>query len=64
MFSEEQILQLMRERVDHPATVKELLQLLKIPREERATFKRRLRALVARARSSRFAASDSACPIG
>ena len=47
MFSEDQILRLVRERVDHPATAKELLQLLKIPREERASFKRRLRALVA-----------------
>jgi ribonuclease R len=47
MFSEDQILRLVRERVDHPATARELLQLLKIPREERASFKRRLRALVA-----------------
>ena len=47
MFSEDQILRLVRERVDHPATASELLQLLKIPREERASFKRRLRALVA-----------------
>ena len=36
----------LRERVHHPAAVRELLQLLKIPREERATFKRHLRALV------------------
>src|SRR5690242_19867894 len=46
MFSEDQILQQIRDRVDHPATVKELLQLLKIPREERASFKRHLRSLV------------------
>lgn len=37
----------MRERVDHPATVKELLQLLRIPREARVTFKRQLKQLVA-----------------
>ena len=47
MLSEEQIVTLIRERVDHPATVKELLQTLRIPREERPSFKRRLRALVA-----------------
>ena len=38
---------MIRERVDHPATAKELLRVLRIPREERASFKRRLRALVA-----------------
>jgi ribonuclease R len=47
MFSEEQILRLIRERVDHPATAKELQQLLRVPSEERATFRRRVRALVA-----------------
>src|SRR4029079_16195075 len=46
MLSEEQILTAIRDRVDHPATVKELLQQLRIPREERPSFKRRLRALV------------------
>ena len=46
MHSEEQILSLIRDRVDHPATVKELLQVLRIPREERVSFKRRLRSLV------------------
>jgi exoribonuclease R len=47
MYSEAQILALMREKVDHPATARELLQLLKVPREARPSFKRRLRALVA-----------------
>src|SRR4249919_3971676 len=47
MHSEERLLQLIEERADHPATAKELLQLLKIPREERASFKRRIRSLVA-----------------
>jgi ribonuclease R len=37
---------LIRERVDHPATVKELLQALRIPRDARATFTRRLKSLV------------------
>ena len=46
MLSEEQLLSAIRDRVDHPATVKELLQALKIPREERPAFKRRLRSLV------------------
>jgi len=47
MFTEDQILKLIRERVDHPATAKELVSLLKVPKESRATFKRRLRGLVA-----------------
>jgi ribonuclease R len=47
MLGDDQILSLMRERVDHPATVPELLQLLRIPKEERAAFRRRLRHLVA-----------------
>src|SRR6478736_1200151 len=46
MLSREQILAQMRERVHHPAGTRELLQLLKIPREERATFKRHLKTLV------------------
>ena len=33
MLQVEQILKLMRERVDHPATTKELLHLLRVPRE-------------------------------
>ena len=37
----------MRERVHHPAGIRELLQLLKVPRDERATFKRHVNALVA-----------------
>jgi ribonuclease R len=47
MLPEDDILQRIRDRVDHPATAKELLQLLRIPPEARPTFKRRLRALVA-----------------
>ena len=37
----------MRERVHHPAASRELLQLLKIPRDDRAAFKRHLKTLVA-----------------
>jgi hypothetical protein len=40
MTSDDQILTQIREKVDHPATVKELLQRLKWPREQRASFKR------------------------
>ncbi len=46
MHNDERLLQLIEQKADHPATAKELLQLLNIPREERATFKRRLRQLV------------------
>src|SRR3989475_7383467 len=47
MFSSDQILALMRERVHHPARMRELLQVLKIPRDERASFKRHVKSLVA-----------------
>jgi ribonuclease R len=47
MLSRDHILASMRERVHHPAGIRELLQLLKVPREERATFKRHINALVA-----------------
>ncbi len=47
MLNDEQLVRQIRDRLDHPATVKELLGALHIPREERASFKRRLRALVA-----------------
>ena len=47
MLSRDQILAQMRERVHHPAGTRELLQLLKIPKEERASFRRHLKGLVA-----------------
>ena len=47
MLTREEILEQMRERVHHPAGTRELLQLLHIPREERATFRRHLKSLVA-----------------
>ena len=46
MLSREQILKLMREKVTHPATSRELIKTLKIPQEERVTFRRLLKALV------------------
>jgi ribonuclease R len=47
MLSREDILEQMRERVHYPAATRELLQVLKIPREERASFRRHLKSLVA-----------------
>src|SRR5213596_1051177 len=46
MFSLDHVLALMRERVHHPAAMRELLQVLKVPRDERASFKRHVKALV------------------
>jgi ribonuclease R len=46
MPSHDPLLKLIRERVDHPATPRELLKILKIPREERGSVKRRLKQLV------------------
>jgi ribonuclease R len=46
MLNHDQVLKLIREKVEHPATPREMLQRLKIPREQRATFKRLLRDLV------------------
>src|SRR5690606_11002901 len=46
MQSDNEILRAIRDKVDHPATAKELLQILRIPREQRASFKRRLQSLV------------------
>src|SRR5215467_13887637 len=46
MFSRDQVLALMRDRVHHPAGMRELLQLLKIPRDVRTSFKRHIKSLV------------------
>jgi ribonuclease R len=46
MTSRTDILRLIREHVHHPATARELSQVLRVPREERATFKRHLKSLV------------------
>src|SRR5499433_1213384 len=47
MFSRDQVLAMMRERVHHPAGMRELLQILKVPRDERTSFKRHVKTLVA-----------------
>jgi ribonuclease R len=46
MLNHEQLLKLIREHVEHPATPREMMQRLKIAREERATLKRLLKDLV------------------
>src|SRR6476661_5054637 len=46
MNSRDQVLALMRDRVHHPAGMRELLQLLRIPRDERTSFKRHIKSLV------------------
>ncbi|HET9468483.1 MAG TPA: hypothetical protein VFO48_08730, partial [Vicinamibacterales bacterium] len=46
MLSREQILKLLREKVTHPATPRELTKQLRIPQEERAPFRRFLKSLV------------------
>jgi ribonuclease R len=46
MLNSEQLLTAIRDRIDHPATARELVQRLKIPREQRATLKRLLSGLV------------------
>jgi ribonuclease R len=47
MLNRDHILAQMRERVYHPAGIRELLQLLRVPRDERSSFKRHLASLVA-----------------
>jgi len=37
---------MMRERVHHPAGMRELLQILKVPRDERTSFRRHIKSLV------------------
>ena len=46
MFTRDQVLALMRDRVHHPATMRELVQVLKVPRDDRSAFKRHVNALV------------------
>src|SRR5678815_3687518 len=47
MYSRDNVLALMRERVHHPAGMRELLQVLKVPRDDRTAFKRHVKSLVA-----------------
>ena len=63
MLSRDQVLHRLRERSHHPAGARELSQLLKIPREQRPTFRRLLKALVAdgellQIRGNRFGLAD------
>ena len=63
MLNHEQLLQLIRDKVDHPATPRELLQRLKLPRQQRATFKKLLGDLVesgalVQTRGNRFGLPD------
>ncbi len=46
MLNSEQLLTAIRDKIEHPATARELLQRLKIPRDQRATIKRLLQGLV------------------
>jgi ribonuclease R len=43
---QEELLKQIRDKIDHPATIRELLKVLRIPREARASFKRQLNTLV------------------
>ncbi|HSK10317.1 MAG TPA: ribonuclease R [Vicinamibacterales bacterium] len=45
MPSRDDVLKLIRERVQHPASARELMQALRIPREDRLAFRRHLKAL-------------------
>ena len=63
MLNHEQLLAMIREKVDHPATPRELLQRLKISRDERATLTRLLKDLAAdgaliQTRGNRFGLPD------
>jgi ribonuclease R len=46
MLARDHVLSLMRERVQHPATVQEIQRLLRLPRQDRATLRRHLKSLV------------------
>ena len=57
------LLQLIRDRAHHPATARELARILGIPREERSSFTRQLKALVSagelvQVRGNRFGVRD------
>ncbi len=63
MLNREQVVNKIRERSHHPATARELVQLLRIPREQRSTFRRLLKQLVAdgellQIRGNRFGLAD------
>ena len=63
MLKADLVLAALRNKVDHPATVRELLQRLQLPREQHGTLRRRLRALVEsgvliKVRGNRYGLSD------
>jgi ribonuclease R len=63
MMNHEQLLKLIRDKLDHPATPREMLQRLKLPREQRPTIKRLLAGLVesgelVQTRGNRFGLPD------
>jgi ribonuclease R len=63
MLNSETLLTLIRDKVDHPATARELLQKLRIPQDQRSTVKRLLKGLVEsgqliQTRGSRFGLPD------
>src|SRR4051812_22944530 len=63
MLNHEQLLTLIRDKLDHPATPRELLQKLKLPRQQRPTFKKLLSDLVesgalVQTRGNRFGLPD------
>jgi ribonuclease R len=63
MLNQERLLELIRDQIDHPATPRELLQRLKISRDERATLRRLLGQLVSsgalvRTRGNRYGIPD------
>ena len=62
-MTRDDLLRLIRDRVHHPATAREMAQTLRIPREERVGFKRQLKALAAdgaliQTRGNRFGLPD------
>ena len=46
-MTRDDVLEKMRERAHHPATARDLARILKVPREQRATFTRHLKSLLA-----------------
>ncbi|MBI2829191.1 MAG: ribonuclease R, partial [Acidobacteria bacterium] len=46
MLSRNDILRLIKDKVHHPASARELAQVLRVPREQRSNFKRQLKTLV------------------
>ncbi|HEY8535461.1 MAG TPA: hypothetical protein VIL25_03395, partial [Vicinamibacterales bacterium] len=63
MLSRERVLRLIRDNVPHPATARELLRILRVPRSEHQAFRRLLKALVAdgellQIRGNRFGLAD------